>query len=204
VTTAAEARVYQIKVTLTGVSPPIWRRLLVSSSTSLKQLHDILQTAIGWTDSHLHQFIARGQRYGRPDPELDVDVINEARVSLGQILRREKEWMSYEYDFGDGWTHKIVLEKVLTSSGGQAIPSCTAGSRSCPPEDCGGTWGYEEFLKAIGDPTHPEHDEMVEWIGGDFDPEHFDIAEVNALLAPRTRRGPTSASTRTPRKRGAG
>jgi hypothetical protein len=180
-------RVYQIKVTLEGIKPPVWRRLLVSSAISLENLHNVLQVAIGWTDSHLHLFEAQGISYGVPDPELDAATKNEARVTLGAILSREKDAMRYEYDFGDGWSHKIVLEKMLASAEKVPVPSCTGGARACPPEDCGGIWGYEEFLKAIRDPKHPEHHEMLEWIGGSFDPDHFDAEEINRILLPRKR-----------------
>ncbi len=186
---ATEAHVYQIKVTLEGIKPPIWRRLLVSSTISLKDFHEILQTAIGWTDSHLHQFEARGEVYGVPDLDLGVTTKNEARVRLADVLIREKDAMRYEYDFGDGWTHKIVLERAFPHSGDVVVPSCVAGKRACPPEDCGGIWGYEEFLRAVRDPAHPEHEEMLEWIGGSFDPEHFDAVEISRWLAPR-KRGP--------------
>ncbi len=182
------SRVHQIKVTLNGVKPPVWRRLLVPSSVSLKVLHDILQMAMGWTDSHLHQFVARGQIFGIRDAEFGENTKNEARVRLDQVLIREKDAMVYEYDFGDGWTHKVVLEKISEPAESTAVPSCISGGGACPPEDCGGIWGYDEFLKAIGDSSHPEHMEMLEWIGGAFDPERFDVGEINKLLAPKRRR----------------
>jgi pRiA4b ORF-3-like protein len=185
---ASEARVYQIKITLDGTKPPIWRRLLVPGSVTLAKLHDILQIAMGWTDSHLHQFEARGEFYGKPDPEFGAPMKAESRVRLDEVLVRVKDAMIYEYDFGDGWTHKIVLEKILEPAEGIVAPSCIAGARACPPEDCGGIWGYEELLGALGDPSHPEHDEMLEWMGGPFEPEHFDADEINKWLAPRRRR----------------
>ncbi len=185
---ANKSRVYQIKVTLNKARPPIWRRLLVPGSISLDTLHDILQTAMGWTDSHLHQFEVRGEIYGIPDPEFGEGTKNETRFRLDQALLREKEAMVYEYDFGDGWEHKIVLEKILPSAQGIAVPGCVGGARACPLEDCGGIWGYHELLKAIRDPAHPRHKEMLEWIGGSFDPEYFDVQEINRLLVPRKRR----------------
>lgn len=184
----ATSHVYQIKVTLEGVRPSVWRRLLVSSSISLQTFHDILQITIGWTDSHLHQFEARGQFYGVPDPEFGAPTKDEARVRLDHILKKEKDSLGYEYDFGDGWIHQIVLEKVLAPAKGVVVPICVGGARACPLEDCGGIWGYAEFLKAIRNPAHAEHDEMLEWAGGLFDAEHFDAGEVNQLLAPRKRR----------------
>jgi hypothetical protein len=184
-TKASTQRAYQLKVTLAGVRPAVWRRLLVPGSATLKELHYILQAAMGWTDSHLHQFEANGQLYGKPDPDFGLNVKNETRVWLDQVLLREKESMLYEYDFGDGWVHRIVLEKILPSSPGLKVPKCIAGARACPPEDCGGAYGYAEFLKAINDPSHSEHDEMLEWIGGEFDPDLFDLEEINEYLTPR-------------------
>jgi len=177
-----QASTYQIKVTLADSKPPIWRRLLVPSTITLAKLHDILQIAMDWTNSHLHQFIAKNQSYGVPDPEFSDDMKNEARVKLSEVLKKEKDAMVYEYDFGDSWYHKIILEKVLPYDPNVSLPRCTAGKRACPPEDCGGVWGYAGFLEAISDPKHPEHEEMLEWVGGEFDPEHFDIAEVNSLF----------------------
>ena len=152
---ATDAMMYQIKVTLNGVRPSIWRRLVVPSSLSLMDLHDVLQVAMGWMDSHLHQFVARGKLYGQPDPEFGMGRINEKRVRLDEVLRTEKDAMTYEYDFGDGWEHKIVLEKVLGNAEEHAAPSCIAGARACPPEDCGGVWGYANLLKVISNSSNP-------------------------------------------------
>jgi hypothetical protein len=192
---------YQIKVTLNGIRPPIWRRLLVPGSFSLKDLHDVLQAAVGWTNSHLHQFIAKGTFYGQPDPELEMEQIDENRVRLDEVLRTKKDAMIYEYDFGDSWEHKIVLEKVLENVEGSLAPSCIAGARACPPEDCGGVWGYANLLKIISDSSHPEHGNMLEWLGDRFDTERFDIAETNSVLARMNRRGLTTRSRATGRKR---
>lgn len=179
----ARSPVYQLKVSLKGSKPPIWRRLLVPSAVSLAQLHRVLQLAMGWTDSHLHQFEVHGQFYRVPDPEFGKGTKNEARVRLADVLTREKDGMTYEYDFGDGWEHKIVLEKILETHETPAVPRCIGGARACPPEDCGGVWGYMELLAALRDPSHESHDEMREWLGEDFDPEHFDVGETDALLA---------------------
>lgn len=181
---AAQSQVYQLKVSLSGAKPPIWRRLLVPSAVSLAQLHRILQLAMGWTDSHLHQFEVHGQFYGVPNPEFGKDIKNEARVRLADVLMREKDSMMYEYDFGDGWEHKIVLEKILEHSEAGAAPRCIGGARACPPEDCGGIWGYMDILAALRDPSHESHEEIREWFDDDFDPEHFDVGETDALLAP--------------------
>jgi hypothetical protein len=174
--------VYQIKVTLRGSKPPIWRRFQVASDTSLVQLHRILQCVMGWEDYHMHQFIVGGVTYGNADMMEDFDTVDEKTVTLDQIVRREKFKFIYEYDFGDSWEHELLIEKILPLEEGKAYPVCLTGKRACPPEDCGGIWGYSDFLEAIQDPEHPEHEEMLDWAGGEFDPVAFDLREVNAEL----------------------
>jgi hypothetical protein len=177
-------KTYQLKISLKGAKPPIWRRLLIADSVSLPQLHQAIQIAMGWTDSHLHQFVVGRERYGVPDQDFDdMDTVDERRVKLAQIMTGEKDSILYEYDFGDGWEHKITLEKILPFDPKAVLPRCVTGKGACPPEDVGGIWGYAEFLKAIGDPSHPEHESYVEWVGGEFDPQLFDIDEKNALLS---------------------
>jgi hypothetical protein len=175
--------VYQLKVTLQHSKPPIWRRLQVRASMTLPRLHDTIQVAMGWTDSHLHQFSIGGVEYGQPDPDYGDDMRSEQRIKLGQVITTEKERFVYEYDFGDSWTHLILLEKILPPDPAVHYPRCLAGKRACPPEDVGGVWGYAEFLEAIGKSDHPEHDAMLEWSGGAFDPEAFSLDEVNEALA---------------------
>lgn len=179
---AAPSRVYQLKITLKESKPPIWRRVEVADDITLARLHQIIQAAMGWTDSHLHMFSVGRVSYGVPDPDYDEDVRDERRHRLSQLLIAPKQKVSYEYDFGDSWTHEVLLEKVLPPEPGATYPRCTAGKRACPPEDCGGVWGYADFLEAIADPEHPEHEELLEWVGGEFDPEQFEIAEANAAL----------------------
>lgn len=174
--------VYQLKVTLRDLRPPVWRRLLVPANTRLSELHDILQVAMGWTDSHLHQFEVGRRVIGVPDPEDWREVENERRVRLADVAPRAQARLRYEYDFGDSWQHDIMVEKVLPATPDDQLPACTGGRRACPPEDVGGVWGYAEFLEAISDPAHPEHDEMLEWGGEDFDPEAFDADAITAAL----------------------
>lgn len=165
--------IYQLKVTLKGARPPIWRRLLVPGDTRLSRLHRILQTAMGWDDSHLHAFTVPGSaRAG-----------NEARMTLAGLLLFETSRFRYEYDFGDSWAHDILVERVLPPENGVAYPLCVAGKGACPPEDVGGVWGYAEFLEAREDPEHERHEEFREWAGGDFDPKAFDRNRVNAALS---------------------
>jgi hypothetical protein len=180
-----EGLIYQLKVTLIDSRPPIWRRLQVSANTSLEHLHWIVQTAFGWTNSHLHQFIIDRQYYSLPEFELDDyngKVGNETRTKLSQLRLKPKMKFIYEYDFGDSWIHEILVEKVLDREEGISYPICIGGKRAGPPEDCGGIWGYERMLEVIKDPDDPEHEDMMEWLGGSFDPEYFNQEEVNEQM----------------------
>ncbi|NLC55916.1 MAG: tetratricopeptide repeat protein [Armatimonadetes bacterium] len=180
-TSPTESKVYQIKVTLKGTRPPIWRRLLVTSDTRLSELHDILQIAMGWDDDHLHVFRVGHQEYADPSHELE-GAADESRVTLGQIAPDVKSKLVYEYDFGDSWVHEIVVEKILEPEAGVKYPLCVTGKRSGPPEDIGGVGSYAHLLEAIQDPDHPEHEQYLEWVGEDFDPEAFDCDDVNEEL----------------------
>ena len=174
--------VYQIKVTLNGSKPPIWRRMQITSETTLVQLHRILQCVMGWEGSHLYQFVIGGIAYGDPDMVGEWDAEDARTVALAALVRGEKSKLLYEYDFGDSWEHELLVEKILPLDEGKRYPVCLTGKRACPPEDCGGVWGYASFLEAIHDPEHPEHEEMREWIGSAFDPEVFNLDEVNVEL----------------------
>jgi hypothetical protein len=182
---AADVPIYQIKVTLEDSKPPIWRRLQVRSDITLGDLHTIIQAAMGWWDYHLHQFIVGETYYGVPDPDYDsyMEMRDEEDVTLGQVAPREGLKFRYEYDFGDSWLHQVLVEKALPPEPGQSYPVCIKGRRACPPEDVGGMWGYYGFLEAIRDPDHEEHEEYLEWIGGAFDPEEFDLDGVNEALS---------------------
>ena len=184
--------VYQIKVTLKGSKPPIWRRMQVTSETTLAQLHRILQGVMGWEGYHLYQFEVSGMEYGDPRMLEEMEGEDARRVTLETLVRGEKFKFLYEYDFGDSWDHELLVEKILPVEARKRYPVCLTGKRACPPEDCGGIWGYASFLEAIQDPQHPEHEEMVDWVGGEFDPEAFDLEEVNNelqnLTSPRGRR----------------
>jgi hypothetical protein len=167
---------------LKGTRQPVWRRLQITSTDTLEDVHIALQIVMGWTNSHMHEFTKGLDRYGVPDEEFPSDIEDEIDFRLDQILKKEKDTLNYLYDFGDGWEHEVVLEKILPFDPSTVLPVCLEGSRACPPEDVGGIPGYEMFQEAITDPSHPEYEDMLEWIGGDFDPEHFDLAEVNDLL----------------------
>ena len=174
--------VYQLKISLDDVRPPIWRRVLTPASISLAKLHQLIQLAMGWHNSHLHAFQVGMTTYGDPHPDLDDWMENQRGVTLAQIAPTEKSKVRYEYDFGDGWVHTLLVEKILPSEEGQTYPRCLTGRRACPPEDCGGPWGYADFLEALTDPEHEQHTQLVEWIGEDFDPAAFDLDTVNAKL----------------------
>ncbi|MEK6677046.1 MAG: plasmid pRiA4b ORF-3 family protein [Planctomycetota bacterium] len=175
-------QVYQLKITLQEIDPPVWRRLLVPSHVTLGELNFILQAAMGWTNSHLHQFTIDEVDYSDPQFELD-DAEDEFAVTLAEVATSEGMRFQMLYDFGDSWEHEITVEKILPSESGKRYPVCVAGKRACPPDDCGGICGYEDFLEAIRDPKHEEHDSMLEWIGGAFDPEAFDVEKLNKRLA---------------------
>lgn len=174
--------IYQLKITLQGSKPPIWRRIQVANNTTLEELHMIIQVVMGWSNYHLHQFVIGDVYYGVPESDYDFDMKNEVRVKLSSVVNRENDSFIYEYDFGDSWVHQIVVEKILSPEAEVHYPVCVTGKRACPPEDCGGIWGYDDFLEAIQDPNHPEHEDMLEWIGGEFDPEAFDLDVINDEL----------------------
>jgi hypothetical protein len=181
-TMPSKSPIYQIKVTLDESKPPIWRRILAPGDVTLEELHYIIQVAMGWTNSHLHQFIVGQTYYGEPHPDYDLDMRDERKFKLDRIAPGEGSRFRYEYDFGDSWLHTLLVEKVLEPQPGQYYPACVKGKRACPPEDVGGVWGYDTFLEAIQDPDHPEHEDYVEWVGGEFDPEAFDLDETNEIL----------------------
>lgn len=183
-----DAAVYHLKVVLIGSQPPIWRMLQVPGDANLGWLHAVLQVALGWTNSHLHHFLTGEARYSDPrqfegegfDDEPDRD---EAGVTLAEIAPEEGTRFQYEYDFGDSWEYEITVAKILApGAAGAAAAVCLDGARACPPEDCGGVWGYEELLKTLANPKDPEHESMKEWLGRPFDAEAFDVAEANRWL----------------------
>lgn len=184
----ARGSIYTIKITLNGVKPSIWRRLRVPGAATLGWLHAAIQVAMGWTNSHLHQFTARDATYSEPRFELDAyqddrRVLDENEATLAEVVPRENDALGYEYDFGDAWEHRIVVETILPSDDAtRRTAECVGGTRACPPEDCGGTWGYDELLEVLGDPQHEEHESMKEWLGRPFDPEAFDCDKVNECL----------------------
>lgn len=180
---SAFGHIYQMKVTLRGSKPPIWRRIEVSDTITLQGLHEIIQITMGWQGYHLHQFTVDGIEYGVPDGDFGLDdMLDESAVTLQAIIDREPMSFYYLYDFGDGWEHEILVEKKLPAEAGISYPRCLKGKRACPPEDCGGIWGYTDLLEVLREPEHPEYEHMREWTGEDFDPDAFDLEAVNADL----------------------
>ncbi len=212
VSSQKDSVVYQLKITLKGSKPPIWRRMLVSSETRLDKLARIIMAAMGWDNSHLHEFETKTARYGPPEDDggfgmgavdprkmlaeiFGVDpgrlddlpfgpppLIDEAEVTLAQVVPNEGGRIAFTYDFGDGWDHTIVVEKILPADPATEYPVCVKGVRACPPEDCGGIWAYQsDMLPALKDPKSPQHRHWKGWIGK-FDPEAFDLDLANSRL----------------------
>jgi len=177
--------IYQLKLTLRGIRPPIWRRIETPATVSLFDLHRTLQAAMGWTDTHLHQYIQDGVYYGPPDREFGQDIVSERRTLLKDVLNRPKARLLYEYDFGDGWEHDVILEAIIDADPAAKYPRVTGGRRSCPPEDSGGPYRYPEIIAALDDARHPEHESMREWVGEHFAPERFDLVTANDRLSRR-------------------
>ncbi len=171
--------VYRLKITLRGVKPPVWRRIDVRADTTLPQLHRAFQAALGWEDAHLHAFVVDRTRYGTGE----AASTSERGVRLDQVVGAPKRGFTYEYDFGDGWVHDVVVESIGRAVPEASYPRYLAGRGACPPEDVGGPAGYDAFLAALADPHHPDHAELVAWSGGAFDPKRVDVARIEAAFA---------------------
>lgn len=175
------SRVLELKVALFDIEPEIWRRVQVPEFVSLLSFHRTLQTVMGWENRHLHEFVAREQSYGEPDRERPLWKDHRS-TRLGRLLREPGDQMTYRYDFGDGWDHRIVLERVLAAEPQARYPRVTAGARACPPEDCRGEAGYAHLLAVLRNPRHRQHRDLLAWVGGAFDSEAFDPAAINRAL----------------------
>ena len=178
--------IIQLKITLQWTKPPIWRRVLVDKRTTFVELHEIIQIVMGWEDYHLYEFNVKQRRIGDVNNEFDFSIDDELEdgsiLTLGSVITNTKETFEYEYDFGDGWNHKILVEKFLPRDSSKKYPVCIDGKLNCPPEDCAGVGGFYRLLAILKDKKHPEHKEMLEWLGGSYDPEHFDKDQVNLEL----------------------
>jgi hypothetical protein len=183
--------IYLLKITLMHIKPPIYRMVLVSSDTKLSKLHSIIQLVMGWHGSHLHQFIQNKRFYGPKSDDLWDDCEDYTKLKVSHLLEHPKEKMVYEYDFGDSWNHEILLEKVLPYDAALQVPTCVDGKRACPPEDCGGPWGYANLLETLKNPDSPEARELFEWGADGYDPEYFEMKEANEFLqdlVPKTKK----------------
>jgi len=181
--------IIQLKLTLKWSKPPIWRRVLVERDRTFSDLHLVVQGVMGWENAHLYEFKVGGYRVGEPDEDFgdlgfgDDKVVEASEVRLDSVLTGAKDRFQYEYDFGDGWVHDVLVEKTLPRATGMVYPCCTGGALNRPPEDCGGMGGYIELLKAQADKRHPQHAWMLEWLGGrPWDAERFDLAAANERL----------------------
>lgn len=178
----APAATLQLHIELRYLKPKVWRRILVPETITLQRLHGVIQAAFQWGGGHLHEFDAAGERYGTSDPDYDVpgSVLSE-KTRLTKAMTPSGT-IDYVYDFGDHWEHRIKIEKTLPPLD-MKLPLCVAGANAAPPDDCGGVPGYADFVQAMADPAHPEHEDMKAWIGRDWDPHAFDIDHINSWLA---------------------
>jgi hypothetical protein len=178
--------IIQLKITLKRIKPPIWRRVLIPNSITFYHLHEIILASMGWDGYHLYEFDFEGERIGVPsdddNPWWGDDILDAKKEKIKSYIGNTKCKFEYTYDFGDNWEHLIKVEKFLPRDENVKYPICIDGERNCPPEDCGGIGGYYDFIEAINDKNHPEHEEMIEWYGGVYDPEFFDKEEINNRL----------------------
>jgi hypothetical protein len=173
------ATIHQVKVTLRDVKPAVWRRIVVPSNFVLGDLAVSLLGAMGWSNSHLHAFRVGRASYGPVDEELDdLGLDDEDKILVGKALPKVGSKLRFEYDFGDGWEHDVIVEEIGPRRPRTAYPLCTEGKRACPPEDCGGPGGYAEILELLVDPARPDPEDIRGWIEPDFDPAHFDPAKA--------------------------
>jgi hypothetical protein len=178
----AQQPVFQLRIRLEGINPPVWRRLLVPGGVRLAKLHDMFQAAMGWTNSHLHSFTIGDQLYGMQIDEFPEEELDETEYTVFVALRGGVRRFVYDYDFGDSWTHEVVIEDATWAPYTLKFGVCLDGEGACPPEDVGGIGGYEHFLEAVADPLHEDHDDMLVWVGIKFDPAAFSVAAANAAL----------------------
>jgi len=174
------APILQLRVALEEIEPSIWRRILVPSDLTFAKLHLVLQETMGWWSSHSHRFEIGDRRIGTPSDDLPLE--DDRTIRIGQVLLEAGARARYEYDFDAGWRHEITVEKSVERDSRVSYPICIAGARACPPEDCGGASGYKELLAALADPLHEEHEHLLTWVGGHFDPEGFDVNRTNVAI----------------------
>ena len=198
---AGSSQLYELKVTLRDSRPPIWRRLRVLGDTALHSLHQIIQDAMGWTNSHLYHVTVDGRRYSerRPDGDLFGEPPMDARrIRLQDFRLGEGDRFTYLYDFGDGWQHTVKVEGIAATELWKTYPRLLTAQRRCPPEDVGGPWGYAKYLEAMGDANHERHEEMIAWRGPDFVPQIVDVAMIEKEFTKLIKRG-SRRKTKSPR-----
>lgn len=186
--TAGETRdIVQIRIALQEIEPPIWRRVQVPADLSLRRLHDVIQAVMGWLDYHLYHFEVGAKQYGPPEIVGDNDfgppTYSDRNTRLAQLIGRGVERFTYTYDFGDDWRHDIVIERTLAGEPSTEYPILVDGKRRGPPEDCGGPFGFPEFLEAISDPEHPDHEDVLDWYGEPFDADDMELDKIEAMLS---------------------
>ncbi|HEX5543089.1 MAG TPA: plasmid pRiA4b ORF-3 family protein [Micromonospora sp.] len=174
-------QIFQLKVSLSDVFPPVWRRLLVPGGYTLDRLHRVIQHAMGWRDCHLHSFDIGGFQYGEPDPDGKWALRDELDTRLDRVTAKGSRFL-YTYDFGDWWEHEVAVEDVFAAVPEERYPLCLDGAQACPPENVGGAFGYRTFLAALGDPAHPDHEQLRSWYVLPFDPNSFDPARATTLV----------------------
>ena len=175
-----------IKIRLDETNPSIWREVIVTKDISYYKLHHVIQIAMGWTNSHLFEFIIDGYRVGEIYEKMegldDDSIIDGKETKLIDLVNETGEEFKYWYDFGDSWMHSIVIERFGTVTNNQQLPFCAGGALKCPQEDCGGIGGFYDFLNIISDKKHKEYKETIRWAGGKYDPNEFDLIKVNKKL----------------------
>jgi hypothetical protein len=175
--------VLQVRITLEDVAdPPVWRRVLIPSAYSLDRVHSVIQATMGWENSHLHAFRLRKVSYAAPHPDDEVGHLDETQFRFGDVVAGADR-IGYEYDFGDGWEHALVIEARTVAQADTTYPACIAGEGACPPEDCGGSYGFAELKAVLAGPPSAERDELAQWAGGDYDPGRFDLSAANIAVA---------------------
>lgn len=182
---AKPSTVHRLKITLRGIRPPIWRRIEVASNTGLHELAAVLEAAMGWGGGHLHSFETGDVIYQMPSEFDDFGryrTVDERKAELAKVLPTVDSELVFEYDFGDGWTHDVVVEAIGPADTDTTYPRCVTGKRACPPDDCGGPWGYGNLLEILADPTHEEHADMLEWCGGLIDPDDFNVGDTTHAM----------------------
>jgi hypothetical protein len=179
--------IYKLRINLIDSLPPVWRNFYVKSDIVLSDLHHIIQIVMGWDSTHMNQFIHNQTFYGMPDPYDELETIDYRNIKLEDLLSKEGDQMIYEYDFGDNWEHRLTLKGVITDTNFPQIPYCEKGEKACPPEDCGGIPGYENLIRILSNTKNQEYEDMIMWLGREYDPNEFNLSIINSKLDSHTK-----------------